>query len=68
MEVVNLGADYWKNVLAWANERKLLNPIEQDFLKVAANFDKTFRTPSNKQAKRIFEIREKLYEEGLKKD
>lgn len=68
MEVVNLGADYWKNVLAWANERKLLNPIEQDFLKVAANFDKTFRTPSNKQAKRILEIREKLYEEGLKKD
>jgi len=66
MEVVNLGADYWRGVLEWGNERKLLNPIEQDFLKVAANFDKTFRTPSNKQAKRILEIREKLYEEGLK--
>lgn len=68
IEVVNLGADYWRSVLEWANERKLLNPIEQDFLKVAANFDKTARIPSNKQAKKILEIREKLYEEGLKKD
>ena len=67
MEVVKLGADYWKEVLSWGLERKLINPIEQSFLEVAANFDKTYKTPSNKQAKRIFEIREKLYEEGLKK-
>ena len=40
---------------------------KKSFLEVAANFDRTFKTPSNKQAKKIFEIREKLYEEGLKK-
>ena len=67
MEVVKLGANYWKEVLNWGLERKLINPIEQSFLEVAANFDKTYKTPSNKQAKRIFEIREKLYGEGLKK-
>lgn len=67
MEVVKLGADYWRDVLNWGLERKLINPIEQSFLEVAANFDKTYKTPSNKQAKRIFEIREKLYGEGLKK-
>lgn len=68
MEVVRLGADYWREVLKWGLERKLINPIEQSFLEVAANFDKTFKTPSNKQAKKIFEIREKLYEEGMKKN
>ena len=67
MEVVRLGADYWREVVKWGLERKLINPIEQSFLEVAANFDKTFKTPSNKQAKKIFEIREKLYEEGMKK-
>ena len=67
MEIVKLGADYWREVLKWGLERNLINPIEQSFLEVAANFDKTYKTPSNRQAKRIFEIREKLYEEGLKK-
>lgn len=67
MEVVKLGANYWREVLKWGLERKLINPIEQNFLEVAANFDRTFKTPSNKQAKKIFEIREKLYEEGMKK-
>lgn len=68
MEVVKLGADYWREVLKWGLERKLINPIEKSFLEVAANFDRTFKTPSNKQAKKILEIREKLYEEGLKKN
>ena len=67
IEVVKLGSSYWKEVLEWGLERKLLNPIEVDFLNVAVNFEKTYRTPTNKQAKRIFEIREKLFDEGLKK-
>ncbi len=67
MEVVKLGSEYWKNVLRWGLDRKLINPIEQSFLEVACNFDKTYKPPTNKQAKRIFEIRNRLYEEGLKK-
>ena len=67
MEVVKLGADYWRDVLSWGLEKRLINPIEQSFLEVAANFDRTFKTPSNKQAQKILAIREKLYEEGLKK-
>ena len=43
MEVVRLGADYWREVLKWGLERKLINPIEQSFLEVATNFDKTFK-------------------------
>ena len=67
MEVVQLGADYWRKVLIWGNERKLLSPIEQDFLKVAANFDKTLKTPSDKQSRRILEIRDRLIEDGMPK-
>ena len=67
MEVVKLGSKYWKEILNWGNERKLLNPIEKNFLLVATEFETTYRTPSSKQAKRIFEIREKLYQEGLPK-
>ncbi len=67
MEIVKLGSDYWRYVLNWGLERKLINPIEQSLLEVACNFDKTYKLPTNKQAKRIFEIRSKLYEEGLKK-
>ena len=67
IEVINLGVDYWKNVLQWGLERKLISPIEQSFLEVAINFEKTLRPPSSKQAKKILEIREKLYSEGLQK-
>ena len=67
IEVINLGADYWENVLQWGLERKLISPIEQSFLEVAINFEKTLRPPSSKQAKKILDIREKLYSEGLQK-
>lgn len=68
MEIVKLGANYWEKILRWGKERKLLSPIEENILSVAANFEKTYKVPTHKQAKKIFEIREKLYDEGLKKD
>ena len=67
MEIVKLGSNYWREILNCALDRKLISPIEQSFLEVVANLDKTYKMPSNKQAKRILEIREKLYREGLKK-
>ena len=67
MEIVNLGVDYWRDVLNWGLERNLINPIEKNFLEIAANFDTKGILPSNKQAKRILEIRDRLFEEGLKK-
>lgn len=68
IEVVKLGEDYWKIVLEWAMERKLLTPIEEEMLKLASSFVKNNRIPSSKQAKLILAIREKLYQEGLNKD
>lgn len=67
IEVINLGEEYWLNILNWANERKLLTPMENDLLKIASSFMKTGRIPSTKQANLILSIRKKLYDDGLPK-
>lgn len=65
IELINLGADYWKKVLEFGRNDKLLSEMEDGLLKVAANFDTTGKIPSDKQAKLIMQIRNKLYNEGL---
>lgn len=67
IEVVKMGEDYWRIILDWAANRKLLTAIELDLLKVASSFIKTGRVPSTKQANLILQIREKLYGDGLPK-
>lgn len=67
IEVINLGEEYWLNILNWANERKLLTPMENDLIKMASSFMKTGRIPSAKQANLILSIRKKLYDDGLPK-
>ena len=67
IEVINLGEEYWLNILSWANERKLLTSMENDLLKIASSFMKTGRIPSTKQANLILSIRKKLYDDGLPK-
>ena len=66
IEVVNLGEEYWKKVLEFAINNKLLTPMEEDLLKVACNLK--YRLPSSKQAKIILEIRDRLYLDGLPKN
>lgn len=68
IEVITLGEDYWKNALDFGLANKLLTPMEEDLLKIAANFTKNNRIPSTKQSSIILEIREKLLEEGLSKN
>lgn len=68
IEVITLGEDYWKNALDFGLANKLLTPMEEDLLKIAANITKNNRIPSTKQSSIILEIREKLLEEGLSKN
>lgn len=67
IEVVKLGDKYWNDIMCWANERKLLTPIERDLLSLASTCVSSGRVPSTKQAKVILDIRQKLYREGLPK-
>tara|TARA_B100001105_G_scaffold254626_1_gene250971 strand:- start:4419 stop:6518 length:2100 start_codon:yes stop_codon:yes gene_type:complete len=68
IELINLGADYWRNVLAFGRSDRLLSEMEDGLLSVAANFDMTGRIPSDKQAKLIMQIRNRLFEEGLSRN
>lgn len=65
IEVVKLGTEYWKSVLEFGKNNRLLTPMEEDLLKVATNLN--YKLPSSKQAKLILEIRNRLYENGLPK-
>ncbi len=68
IELVKLGADYWKKVLYFGRNDRLLSEMEDGLLSVAANFDTTSRIPSDKQAKLIMQIRKRLFDEGLSRD
>jgi len=68
IELVTLGADYWRKVLAFGRNDKLLSDMEDGLLSVAASFDTTGRIPSDKQAKLIMQIRNRLYDEGLSRN
>jgi len=65
IELVTLGADYWKKVHDFGKNDRLLSEMEDGLLNVAANFEITGRIPSDKQAKLIMQIRNRLYDEGL---
>ncbi len=65
IELINLGADYWKKVLDFGRNDRLLSEMEDGLLNVAASFEVTGRIPSDKQAKLIMQIHNRLYEEGL---
>ena len=64
LEVIQLGADYWKNMLIWAKDKKILLPMEIDILGVASSFNITGKMPTAKQCKRLMLIKEKVKLEG----
>ena len=68
IEIINLGANYWKKVLDFGRNDRLLSEMEDGLLNVASNFDTTGRIPSDKQAKLIMQIRNRLFDEGLSRD
>lgn len=62
--VVEKGSEFWEKLLLWGIENKLLSPMEIDILKIAANFEKTYKIPSARQSKKIITMLEKMQKEG----
>lgn len=58
--VVNAGAAFWTDALAWGRERGLLTPTELGVLRVMA----MGRTPTERQSSRAFGALSKLQSEG----
>lgn len=65
VEVYNLGSAYWTNLLNEGIKRRILSPMEMDLLKLAISFGEGKKVPSEKQAKLIWKIREKLDQAGV---
>ena len=64
-EIYRLGTAYWTNLLNEGMKRYLLSPMEVDLLKLAIACTKGLRVPSDRQAKTIWKIREKLDQAGV---
>ncbi len=64
IEVVKLGKEYWRKVLTFGLNERLLTKIEETLLVMACNIEK--KLPTSKQSKSILEIRERMREEGMK--
>lgn len=65
LEVIKLGAEYWKSMYIWIKDKKVLTPMEMNILSIASAFDKTGKIPSAKQCKRLILIKEKAKLEGF---
>lgn len=65
VEIYNLGGNYWEDLLAEGLKRHILSPMEMDLLKLAKDYANNKRVPSDKQAKLIWKIREKLDKAGV---
>lgn len=65
VEIYNLGNDYWKNLLSEGIKRRILSPMEIDLINLAIAFTENKKVPSDKQAKLIWKIRDKLDQAGV---
>ncbi len=63
--VLNAGRNYWKNVLEWGSDRKLLFPAEKDAMKACIDMYDDGRSLSERQIKIVMKVREKLLSEGM---
>lgn len=62
-EVVTLGADFWKNLLAWGRERKRLTPKDQQILEVCASIPR--RLPSDLQSRHALDALARMRDQGF---
>lgn len=61
--VVELGRDYWANLRTWAEERLLLPSADEYLVRMAAGLAEGF--PTDRQSKRLLQLKERLELEGL---
>jgi hypothetical protein len=62
-EVVTLGADFWKDLLAWGRERKRLTPKDQQILEVCASIPR--RLPSDLQSRHALDALARMRDQGF---
>lgn len=63
IEVVIQGGKYWRDIFEWGDKNMFLTPTEKSLLLLAADTDRGI-VPSDRQAARILEIRERLRKES----
>lgn len=63
--ILSAGKNYWKHVLEWGTNRRLLSDMETSLLKMAMNIEVTGRIPSEKQSKVILKSRYRMITEGM---
>jgi hypothetical protein len=62
-EVVNLGPDFWNEVLTWGRERKQLTPKDQQIIEICASIPR--RTPSPEQSRHALETLGRMRDQGF---
>ncbi|MEG0076425.1 MAG: AIPR family protein [Erysipelotrichaceae bacterium] len=65
--VIELGDDYWKNVLQWGLENKMINETYLSLLKLASNMIRTKKFPTEKQSSLLLKIKKEFEENGMVK-
>ncbi len=64
-EIISRGSDYWKQMLNWGMERRLLSDKEASILQMVINMNYTGRIPTDKQAKVVMNARNRMIQEGM---
>ena len=62
-EVVNFGADFWTNVVAWGRTHRKLSPKDAEILQICISMPR--RIPTDFQAKHALGVLERLREQGF---
>ena len=62
-EVVTLGAEFWKEVLAWGRERKRLSPKDMQILEVSASMPR--RLPTESQSRHSLDALARMKDQGF---
>lgn len=64
-QIVEFGSEYWEDLIAEGEKRRLLTSGEKSLLSIAANIEYTGKVPTSVQAKLIWKIRTKLDDNGV---
>jgi hypothetical protein len=62
--IVGLGSEYWKALLTWGVTRQLVSPEDQRLIGIAAG-SSTSGIPSDRQSKRLLDLKDRLEREGF---
>lgn len=64
-DIIARGSAYWKQMLSWGKERRLLSEKEISVIKLIINVNITGRIPTDKQAQVAYQARERMIKEGM---